>query len=178
VKSTLADLIAQSLIRDIVDFPSPGIVFKDITPVLADPIAFQEIVDGLVESAQVRRPDLIAGVESRGFIFGVPVALNLGIGFVPIRKAGKLPYTTIREEYKLEYGSSSVEMHIDAVKPGQRVLIIDDLLATGGTAAATARLIEKAGGVVTAISFVIELTFLCGREALLGYDVESLIPVP
>ena len=157
------------------DFPLPGVIFKDITPVLGNPAAFQEVVDRLVEIAQEQMPDVVAAVESRGFIFGVPVALSLGVGFVPIRKPGKLPYTTVNEEYTLEYGSNSVEMHTDAIKPGQRVLIVDDVLATGGTAGASARLIERAGGVVTALTFVIELEFLSGRAALTGYDVESVL---
>jgi adenine phosphoribosyltransferase len=171
----LTELLARSLIRDIPDFPSPGIVFKDITPILSDPAAFQQVVDCLVEKAQERLPDVVAAVESRGFIFGVPVALCLGIAFVPIRKKGKLPHTTVCEEYELEYGTDSVEMHVDAIKPGQRVLIIDDLLATGGTALAAARLVEKVGGIVTDVSFVIELPFLEGRARLNGYQVTSLI---
>jgi adenine phosphoribosyltransferase len=171
----MAELFAKSLIRDVVDFPKPGIVFKDITPILSSAAAFQEVIDYLVEAAQDRTPNVIAGVESRGFIFGAPVALVLGIGFIPIRKAGKLPYSTITEDYTLEYGSAAVEMHTDAIKPGQRALIIDDLLATGGTSGAAARLIEKAGGLVTAISFVVELEFLSGRNKLAGYEVDSLI---
>jgi adenine phosphoribosyltransferase len=173
----MSHLLAESLIRDVADFPVPGIVFKDITPVLANAAAFQEIIDKLVEIAEVRPPDIVAAVESRGFIFGVPVAQCLGIGFVPIRKTGKLPYKTIREDYDLEYGTSAVEIHVDAIEPGQRVLIIDDLLATGGTAAAAARLIEKSGGNVTGVTFVIELTFLSGRQKLSGFEVDSLIKI-
>ncbi len=171
----MSTLLARKLLRDVPDFPLPGVIFKDITPVLGNPAAFQEVVDRLVEIAQEQMPDVVAAVESRGFIFGVPVALSLGVGFVPIRKPGKLPYTTVNEEYTLEYGSNSVEMHTDAIKPGQRVLIVDDVLATGGTAGASARLIERAGGVVTALTFVIELEFLSGRAALTGYDVESVL---
>jgi adenine phosphoribosyltransferase len=175
MENVMADLFAKSLLRDINDFPTPGIIFKDITPVLANARAFQEVIDLLVQGAQERSPDVIAGVESRGFMFAAPVALRLGLGFVPIRKAGKLPYQTLREEYDLEYGSSAVEIHTDAIKPGQRVLIIDDVLATGGTAGAAARLVEKAGGKVCAISFVLELEFLVGRAQLPGYEVDSLI---
>ncbi len=171
-------LLAHSLIRDVPDFPKEGIIYKDITPILANAAAFQEIIDHIVESADTRLPDIVAAVESRGFIFGVPVALCLGLGFVPIRKKGKLPYSTLSESYALEYGIDSVEMHTDAIKPGQRVLLIDDVLATGGTASASARLIEKAGGIVTAIVFVIELEFLGGRKNLLGYSVDSLVKVP
>ncbi|MHB0999485.1 MAG: adenine phosphoribosyltransferase [Armatimonadota bacterium] len=171
----VAELMALDLIRDIPDFPKPGIIFKDITPVLQNPEAFAEVIDGLAEYADKVQPDLIVGVESRGFIFGAPVALKLGKGFVPVRKIGKLPYETIQCEYALEYGTSIVEMHKDAVKPGQKVLIIDDLLATGGTAAASAKLVEELGGKVAGIAFLIELEFLKGRSMLNGYNVESFI---
>ncbi len=166
-------LRAESLIRDVSDFPKPGILFKDITPVLADQEAMHEIIEQF--AANSRMPDLVAGVESRGFIFGMPLALRLGVGFVPVRKIGKLPYHTISEEYALEYGTSTVEIHTDAVREGQRVLIVDDLLATGGTAAASARLVERLGGVVAGFSFVIELGFLSGREPLMQYEIHSLI---
>lgn len=172
----MADLLAAGLIRDVPDFPSPGILFKDLTPVLAAPSAMREVTQMLAEWARKRSPDLVVGVESRGFLFGMPVALELGVGFAPVRKPGKLPCKTIAESYTLEYGTNSVEIHEDAVRPGQRVILIDDLLATGGTAAAAARLVERLGGKVVGIEFVIELGFLKGREALSAYDVEALIP--
>ena len=168
-------LLAASLIRDIPDFPKSGILFKDITPVLASAAAFQEVMDCFVEHAQTLAPDVIAGVESRGFLFGAPLALDLGLGFVPIRKAGKLPSATEREEYVLEYGTGILEAHRDSIQPGQRVLIVDDLLATGGTAAAAARLIEKLGGKVAGFCFLVELEFLNGRAALNGHEVRSLL---
>ena len=168
-------LRAEALIRDIPDFPKPGILFKDITPVLADYAAFTEVIDTFVEWTRPRRPDIIIGVESRGFVFGSPVALALGVGFVPVRKVGKLPHVTIQEEYALEYGTGIVEVHRDAVLPGQRALIVDDLLATGGTASASARLIETLGGSVIGFCFLIELAFLAGREKLAAYDVQALI---
>jgi adenine phosphoribosyltransferase len=171
----MSELLAAALVRDIPDFPKSGILFKDITPVLASAAAFQEVVDCLVEQAESLAPDVIAGIESRGFLFGAPVALALGIGFIPIRKAGKLPAATEREEYILEYGTGILEAHRDAVLPGQRVLIIDDLLATGGTAAASARLIEKLGGRVVGFCFLAELGFLAGRAALSGYEIHSLL---
>jgi len=171
----MTHLLAASLIRDIPDFPKSGILFKDITPVLGNATAFQEVIDCFVEQAQGLSPDVIVGVESRGFLFGAPVALALGVGFVPVRKVGKLPAPTIQEEYALEYGTAVVEVHRDAIHPGQRVLIVDDLLATGGTAAAAASLVEKLGGKVAGFSFLIELGFLSGRRALSGYAVQSLL---
>ena len=171
----MTELLAASLVRDIPDFPKSGILFKDITPVLASAAAFQEIIDRFVEQAEALAPDIIAGIESRGFLFGAPVALALGIGFVPIRKAGKLPSATEREEYVLEYGTAVIEIHRDSLQPGQRVLIIDDLLATGGTAAAAARLVEKLGGKVAGLCFLAELGFLGGRAALNGYETQSLL---
>lgn len=161
--------------RDIPDFPKSGILFKDITPILSHPAAFQEVIDCFVEQAQESGPEMIVGIESRGFLFGAPLALALGVGFVPIRKVGKLPSETIQEEYVLEYGTAIVEVHRDAIQPGQRVLIIDDLLATGGTAAAAAKLVEALGGKVVGFSFLIELDFLNGRQALSGYDVKALL---
>ncbi|MHB0913373.1 MAG: adenine phosphoribosyltransferase [Armatimonadota bacterium] len=166
---------ARSLIRDIPDFPKEGIIFKDVTPVLAHPEAFKEVIDRIVEYAETVKPDVIVGIESRGFIFGAPVALRLGAGFVPVRKIGKLPHETVQCEYALEYGTAAVEMHRDAVRPGERVLIVDDLLATGGTAAAAANLVEELGAKVAGFSFLIELSFLSGREKLRGYDVKSFI---
>lgn len=171
----MGDLLAEKLIRDIVDFPKPGIVFKDITPVLGDYVAFRQVIDHFVGWAAPKKPDVIVGVESRGFVFGAPVALAMGVGFVPVRKIGKLPHETIREEYALEYGTAVVEVHRDAILPGQRALIIDDLLATGGTANASARLVEALGATVAGFSFLIELTFLDGRSKIGGYDVQALI---
>ena len=171
----MAALLAESLIRDIPDYPTPGIMFKDITPALADPSALAEAVQRMTELTAECRPDMIVGIESRGFIFGAPIAVNLGLGFTPIRKLGKLPYRTVREEYELEYGSNTVEIHHDAVQPGQRVVIVDDLLATGGTARAAARLVERLGGLVCGFTFLIELGFLPGRAALEGYRVDALI---
>jgi adenine phosphoribosyltransferase len=174
-ENLLSDLIAAKLIRDVPDFPKPGILFKDITPILADPRAVNEVLGHFGEFAKKVQPDLIVGIESRGFILGMPLALKLGIGFVPVRKLGKLPYSRISEEYALEYGTNTVEVHDDAVQPGQKVLIVDDLLATGGTAAAAARLVERLGGKVCGFSFLIELGFLDGRKALGGYDIQALI---
>lgn len=171
----MTDLLAEKLIRDIPDFPKPGILFKDITPVLGDFPAFSQVIDLFAEWASSRKPDVIIGVESRGFVFGAPVALQMGVGFVPVRKLGKLPHHTIQEEYALEYGTAVVEVHRDAVLPGQRALIVDDLLATGGTAVASARLVEALGGQVIGFSFLIELGFLAGRDKLSAYDVQALI---
>src|SRR5947207_432677 len=165
----------HAAVRDVPDFPKPGIVFKDITPVLSDPAAMRQVIDRMVAHARTEKPDIIVGIESRGFVFGVPVALALGVGFVPVRKLGKLPHHTINEEYALEYGTNTVEMHADSIKPGERVMIVDDLLATGGTAAAAARLIERLGATVCCFEFLIELGFLDGRKALAGYDVLALI---
>ncbi|HDS74287.1 MAG TPA: adenine phosphoribosyltransferase [Firmicutes bacterium] len=162
-------------IRDIPDFPAPGILFRDITPLLAHPEAFSEVIDELAIAVSGYQIDKVAGIESRGFIFGTPLALKLGVGFVPIRKPGKLPADTIREEYTLEYGTNAIEMHSDALEPGDRVLIVDDLLATGGTACAAAKLIERGGGKVAALAFVIELTFLEGRKKLEGYEIVDLV---
>jgi adenine phosphoribosyltransferase len=168
-------LRALTLIRDVPDFPQPGILFKDITPVLADPEALREIVDALGEAASALRPDLVIGIESRGFLFGAPIAYALGVGFVPVRKIGKLPYETITQEYALEYGTNTLEIHTDAVRPGQRVVIVDDLLATGGTALAAAALVERLGGTVAGYCFAVELTFLQGRERLARHEVVSLV---
>ena len=171
----MSKLLAFDLIRDIPDFPKPGIMFKDITPVLSHPEAFTEVVAVLTDFARNILPDVVVGIESRGFLLGAPVALNLGVGFVPVRKLGKLPYKTLTEEYALEYGTNTVEIHSDAIAPGQKVLIIDDLLATGGTAAAAIRLVEKLGGEVAGLQFLVELAFLPGRAQLKGYEVQSLI---
>jgi adenine phosphoribosyltransferase len=165
------------LIRDVPDFPKPGILFKDITPLLADSQALGETIAALVAPFADRGVDVVCGTESRGFIFAAAAAVKLGAGFVPIRKPGKLPWQTLREDYSLEYGTDGVEVHRDAIKPGQHVLMVDDLLATGGTMAASCKLIEKLGGQVIGVSLVIELAFLHGREKLPGYDVRALVKV-
>ena len=166
----------KSLIREVPDFPKPGINFYDITTLLKDDAGYRDVINGLRDSIQsAPRCDLILGIEARGFMFAPTVAYALGKGFVPVRKPGKLPYRITREEYALEYGSDTLEIHTDAVKPGQRVMIVDDVLATGGTASAVARLVEKIGGTVAGFNFVIELDFLNGRGKLDNYEVSSLI---
>ena len=163
-------------IRDIPDFPKPGIIFKDLTPLFKEPATFAFALDALTAKCKELKPKYIAGIEARGFILGPAIANKLGVGFVPIRKPGKLPYTVERFEYSLEYGTDCVEVHADAVAKGDRVVIIDDLLATGGTAGAADSLIKKLGGVVVGIGFIIELSFLNGREKLpKDADVFSLI---
>lgn len=162
-------------IRVIEDFPKPGISFKDITTLLKNGEAYRKAVDALVEKVKEWKPDVIIGPEARGFLLGAPVAYALGIGFVPVRKPGKLPGETVSETYELEYGTDTLEVHADALFPGQRVAIVDDLLATGGTMLATARLVEKTGAEVVGMSFLIELGFLEGRDKLKGYDIFSLI---
>ena len=164
-----------STIRDVPNFPIEGILFKDITTLLKDPQALKETVDQMTDYARSKQVDVIVGIKSRGFIFGMPLAYNLGCGFVPVRKPGKLPAETISESYSLEYGTNTLEIHVDAIHKGQRVLIVDDLLATGGTALATCKLIEKLGGVVAGLAFAIELVFLDGREKLAGYDAKALV---
>ena len=171
----MPELLAEKLIRDVPDFPKPGIVFKDVAPVLQSPTATAEVVDLLAAEARKLGAEVIVGIESRGFIFGVPVALQLGLPFAMTRKLGKLPYDRISEEYALEYGTNTVEMHTDAIDPGQRAYIIDDLLATGGTAAAAARLVERLNGNVCGMGFMVELEFLEGRKNLLGYPICALI---
>ncbi len=168
-------LKAHTLIRDIPDFPKPGILFKDITPVLENGPAFQETIDVLMEHAKANHAQAIVGIESRGFIFGAPIAYALGVPFIVARKLGKLPSQRISEEYALEYGTNTVEMHTDSIKAGQRAYIVDDLLATGGTAAAAARLVERLGGEVCGFGCLIELTFLNGRSALGNYPIKALI---
>jgi adenine phosphoribosyltransferase len=165
----------RSFIRDVPDFPKPGIVFKDITPLLLDPGAFDAAVEALAELARPLEADLIVAAEARGFIFGGALARELGIGFVPARKAGKLPHETVSVQYGLEYGLDELHVHADALEGGTRVLVHDDVLATGGTAKAKVDLVEQLGGQVVACAFVVELGFLPGRETLAGYDVHSLV---
>ena len=165
----------NTLIRDVENFPKEGILFKDITPLLQDAKGLQESIDKMAESVQDVDFDIVIGPESRGFIFGVPLAYKLQKGFVPVRKPGKLPYETIGQSYDLEYGSNTIEMHIDAIKPGQKVIIADDLLATGGTTKAIVDLIEKLGGEVVKIVYLIELEGLNGRELLKGQNIVSLL---
>lgn len=168
-------LLAESLIRDVPDFPKPGILFKDITPVVQSYPAMRQVIDVMTETARSLHVDAVVGIEARGFLFGTPVALELGVSFVPLRKLGKLPFNRITEEYALEYGSNTVEMHSDSLQPGQRVLIVDDVLATGGTAAAAARIVERLNAVVAGFTFLVELEFLEGRKSLQGYPIHSLI---
>ena len=162
-------------IRDIPDFPKPGILFKDITTLLKDGPSFKAAIDGLIAGVGDRRVDAVVGMESRGFIFGAPVAYALGVGFVPVRKLGKLPAEVVSVEYDLEYGSATLEMHRDAIAPGARVLVVDDLLATGGTVAGTIELVEQLQGEIVAVAFLIELKALRGRERLSGHDIITLI---
>jgi adenine phosphoribosyltransferase len=167
--------IMKAKIRHVPDFPKPGILFYDITTLLRDPQGFKAVIDHLVAPHAGAGIDLVVGIESRGFILGGAVADRLGAGFVPIRKPGKLPAKTIRESFQLEYGSDSLELHHDAVTPGQRVLVVDDVLATGGTARAAASLVRQLGGNLHALAFLIELTFLRGRDQLAGQRVESVL---
>ncbi len=165
----------RTKIRDIKDFPTEGILFKDITTLLKDGPAWASVIDHLAAKYHTALVEIVVGVESRGFIFGGALAHQLKAGFVPVRKRGKLPGRTIEEEYELEYGRDVLAIHEDAIRPGQKVLVVDDLLATGGTMAATLRLIERLGGKVVGTAFLIELAFLKGRERLRGYDVDALI---
>jgi adenine phosphoribosyltransferase len=169
----MTDLAAK--IRDVPDFPKPGIVFKDIMPLLADPEALQEAVGQIAEWAAPKEPDLVLGAEARGYITGGALACRLGCGFIAARKPGKLPWRTVAAKYALEYGFDSLEVHADSIAAGQKVLIHDDVLATGGTAKATVELVEQLGGEVVGLPFIIELEFLHGRERLEGYEVFSLI---
>lgn len=171
----MPEVLAAQYIRDVPDFPKPGILFKDITPVLQNPAAFKQATELLSEDAKLKGAEIILGIESRGFVFGVPVAQSLSLPFVMARKLGKLPYERITEEYALEYGTNTVELHTDAVSKGQKVYVVDDLLATGGTAAASARLIERLGGTVCGFGFLVELAFLEGRQTLLGYPIHALL---
>jgi adenine phosphoribosyltransferase len=165
----------KSLIRDVPDFPQPGIVFKDITPLLADEIAFSSVIDIIVVHFGRGAVDKVVGIEARGFILASPVAYHFGAGFVPVRKVDKLPWETEAAEYALEYGTATLEIHKDGIDPGERVLIVDDVLATGGTARATAELVERVGGKVVGIACLLELAFLSGRSRLEGYDLFTLI---
>ena len=165
----------KKVIREVPDFPRPGILFYDITTLLQDPVAFKAVIDWLVEQARSRDAGAVVGIESRGFIFGTPLAHALGVPFVPVRKPGKLPAQHMSIEYSLEYGESQLDIHSDALAPGTKAIIIDDLLATGGTALATAKLVELVGGVVVCIACALELTFLGGRQKLTGYDVATLV---
>ncbi|HVU99815.1 MAG TPA: adenine phosphoribosyltransferase [Verrucomicrobiae bacterium] len=165
----------EHAIRNIPDFPKPGIQFKDITPVLADARLFSGCIDLLIDGIKPGSVDAVVGIDARGFIFAAAAAVKLGAGFIPVRKKGKLPYQTHEQEYQLEYGTATVAVHTDALKPGSRVLLIDDLLATGGTAAAAADLVRKLDAEILQISFLIELRFLNGRAKLQGYPVQSLV---
>jgi adenine phosphoribosyltransferase len=170
---TVHDL--RNAIRNVPDFPKPGIQFKDITPVLADPHLFAATIDLLTQNHQPGSIDAVVGIDARGFIFASAAAIKLKAGFVPVRKKGKLPYTTVEQSYDLEYGTNTIAVHTDAVRPGSRVLLIDDLLATGGTAEAAAHLLDKIGAKILEINFLIELSFLKGREKLKGYPTRSLV---
>ena len=169
-----AQEIAQT-IRTVMDFPKPGIGFKDITPVLADARLFAGAIDLLTEGYAPGSVDAVVGIDARGFIFAAAAALKLQAGFVPVRKVGKLPYQTIHQEYDLEYGTNTVAMHVDAIKPGERVLLVDDLLATGGTAAAAISLMQKLGAEILEAAFLIELSFLNGRDKLKGVPIRSIV---
>ena len=168
--SLLADRV-----RDIPDFPKPGVMFKDITPLLGDPEAFSSAVDAIVVSFGRGKVDKVVGIEARGFIIAAPVAYHFNAGFVPLRKAGKLPYDTLSQSYDLEYGTETLELHSDAITPQDRVLIVDDVLATGGTAAAACQLVERTGATVAGLAFVIELSFLDGAKRISNYDYTSLL---
>jgi adenine phosphoribosyltransferase len=173
IQTTPADI--ERAIRNVPDFPKAGIQFKDITPVLADPKLFSGCIDLLIDGFKPGQVDAVVGIDARGFIFAAAAAIRLQAGFVPVRKKGKLPYKTYDQEYDLEYGTASIAMHIDALKPGARVLLIDDLLATGGTAAAATSLVQKLGAQILEVSFLIELKFLNGRERLKGHKVRSVV---
>ena len=165
----------KDAIRDIPDFPKPGIVFKDITPILKDPMLCENIVDAFIEKLKGIRIDVIAGVESRGFLFGLTLATRLGVPFIPVRKAGKLPYTIKQKAYKLEYGTAVIEMHVDAFESGQHILIHDDLLATGGTVTAASELITEMGGIVAGFAFVVGLGFLNGKERIAPWSDHVIV---
>jgi adenine phosphoribosyltransferase len=166
----------RDLIRNVPDYPAPGVLFKDITPLLADGLAFSQVIAGFATPYR-GEVDLVVGIEARGFILAAPVAVALGVGFVPIRKAGKLPHTTLGASYELEYGTAEIEVHRDGIVPGNRVLVIDDVLATGGTGAAACELVERVGGVVVGLAVLLELTLLNGRQRLCGREVRALVGV-
>jgi len=166
---------ARAAVRDVPDFPKPGITFKDITPVLADGLLFRDLIAHFAKVYAGESIAAVVGIESRGFIIGAPLALALGAGFIPIRKPGKLPHTTVREDYALEYGFDALEAHADALQPGDRVLVVDDVLATGGTAAAAVRLVERLGGNVVAACFLLEIAHLGGRQRLDGVPIHALL---
>ncbi len=165
----------KALIREVPDFPQPGVVFRDITPLLHEPDAYRYVIDEMTRRVGALAPDAIVGIESRGFLFGAPVAYKLGVPFVPVRKAGKLPSERMSVEFALEYGESQLDIHVDALKREQQVVIVDDLLATGGTAAAAGKLVELLGAYVRAMAFVVELSFLAGRERLKDHQIIALI---
>ena len=167
--------LLASAVRDVPDYPRPGVVFKDITPLLGDPAAFSSAVDAIVVSFGRGTVDKVVGIEARGFIVAAPVAYHFGAGFVPLRKAGKLPHDTMSEPYELEYGTEVLEVHADAFAPGDRVLIVDDVLATGGTARAACALVSRAGAEVAGLAFILELGFLAGADRLTDYEVVSLL---
>ncbi|MDQ3034801.1 MAG: adenine phosphoribosyltransferase [Myxococcota bacterium] len=167
--------LVRSRIRDVADFPKPGILFKDITPLLSDPLAFRASIDLLAEQVRPLAPEVIVGIESRGFLFGAPLACALGLGFVPVRKPGKLPSATTRIDYDLEYGTDAVEMHTDALTSGARVLVVDDVIATGGTAIATCELVRRLGAVPVGLALLIELSFLAGAAKLAPVPVVALV---
>ena len=171
----MAAVDLRSKVRDVPDFPQPGVVFKDVMPLLADPEALRQTIDGLSNWAREKDPDLILGAEARGFILGAAIAYEIGSGFVAARRPGKLPPETVGATYALEYGQNSLELHPDLIREGSRVLIHDDVLATGGTVEAVAQLVERLGGEVVGCCFIIELTFLGGREKLSKYDLHALI---
>jgi adenine phosphoribosyltransferase len=165
----------HAAVRDIPDFPKPGILFKDITPILSDGTLFRLAIEAFLEACDGKKIDKVVGIDARGFLFGAAVAYQLGLGFVPVRKKGKLPYKTESAAYTLEYGEAAVEMHVDGITPGERIVLIDDLLATGGTSAATAKLIDKMGGTLVEAQFLIELEFLAGRRNLRDIPVRSFL---
>ena len=167
--------LLRSRVRDVPDFPRPGIVFKDITPLLGDPVAFSRVIDEIVVGLGRGTVDKVLGIEARGFIIAAPVAYHMAAGFVPIRKRGKLPWKTEEQTYQLEYGEETIEIHADAIARGERIAIVDDVLATGGTASAAAKLVERLGGTVVSMAFLIELAFLKGRDKLSGYEIVSLL---
>ena len=175
VASLESEILAR--VRDVADYPTPGVLFKDITPLLADGPAFAAVVDAIAapHRAAGSEVDAVVGIEARGFIFAAPVAFTLGVGFVPVRKVGKLPFSTVAAAYELEYGTAEVEMHADGISSGQRVLLVDDVLATGGTAAAAAGLVQQLGGVLAGVTVLMELSFLAGRERLGDGPVRSLV---